>query len=648
MPSLSKLVLLTLTFVAASTATPAPAPVPIPAPASAGAVTSCGLPTDLLVLESLSVSPDPPKRGKEVTLKAFGTLAEEVDKGAILKMDSIETVVVLSKRIILETHSVSLYEQAITGIYTDDLHFPCPEQASVKLGPIKLVDVEMDLCEKMESIGKACPLPEGETEIAQTFTIPNEVPPGRYAVHVELLTKERKNIACLNANLRFVLASSSPAFAAEFSRLPDPKPDPTNPLVIPLHAEIPPAAIECVLYFMYTRTYLPPRADLPDSPTGAPPLDTSTLHAPGHDRVPSWGRAPISPTRFMRHDPANASAPSPTPSPLSPHPPTPPTAPAAPIASPLHNVTVPPKRRIPPDALVAAYRLAEEYALEPLKAALAKDLVATLCADTADAMDAAARACGVDLVVGMVMRFREKMGAGGGGLANGRADGGAGAGTRVLAKPAGRGMRAAQHQQQPHHVANASGGGPGPVFSPPSGVLNPGLTRADSNTMMMDGAAPGPTAVAAGPFGYASGGNGGAGGKVVPAVKRSKVQVRVVGARKLNKRDMLTSNDAYVEVWVGNASAKKQKTGVVMSNSPVWNETFTFDITDADSFLAFHVKDKDTNPNPDDGIGYAKFDFEHLKAKKRVSETKELTLKANLLGLDLTPNGYLNVEVVVL
>ncbi|KAJ3106190.1 hypothetical protein HDU97_006823 [Phlyctochytrium planicorne] len=144
-------------------ASPSPIPAPAPAPAAASSgnspVTSCGTPTDLLSITELTVVPEQPKKGKEVTLKAVGDLKESVGKGALMK-------------------------------------------AQVKMGPIKLLDVEMDLCEKLEGIGKSCPLPAGETVIEQTFTIPYEVPPGRYSVHIDILTKDRDSVACINANLR--------------------------------------------------------------------------------------------------------------------------------------------------------------------------------------------------------------------------------------------------------------------------------------------------------------------------------------------------------------------------------------------------------------------------------------------------------------
>ncbi|KAJ3113518.1 hypothetical protein HDU96_003300 [Phlyctochytrium bullatum] len=145
-----------------------------------------------------------------------------------------------------------------------------------------------------------------------------------------------------------------------------------------------------------------------------------------------------------------------------------------------------------------------------------------------------------------------------------------------------------------------------------------------------------------------------------------RVQVRVASGKNLSKKDLLTSNDSYCEVWIGSDSSKKQTTGIVRSNSPAWNETFTLyvnvfeipsprlmltlprsEVPETENTVTFRVLDKDEG-GIDDGVGYAQFNFEHLKAKKRTSENKELALRANLLGLDLTANGYIFVEVVVL
>ncbi|KAJ3205293.1 hypothetical protein HDU67_008927, partial [Dinochytrium kinnereticum] len=79
--TITPVVLTTLSLLSAVSATPFPAS----SSASTTAVSSCGLPTDLLVVSSLSVSPDPPKKGQEVTLEAVGVLGEDVGVGAVMK-----------------------------------------------------------------------------------------------------------------------------------------------------------------------------------------------------------------------------------------------------------------------------------------------------------------------------------------------------------------------------------------------------------------------------------------------------------------------------------------------------------------------------------------------------------------------------------
>ncbi|KAI8852958.1 C2 domain-containing protein [Chytridium lagenaria] len=120
------------------------------------------------------------------------------------------------------------------------------------------------------------------------------------------------------------------------------------------------------------------------------------------------------------------------------------------------------------------------------------------------------------------------------------------------------------------------------------------------------------------------------------------VEVKVLRAKDLTRKDAISNNDAYVEIWL-NDKNYKQKTNTIQSSTPEWNQTFTFNYDKGVDDINFHVLDKDLMDT--DGIGYAKFDFKHLIGNGK-SETKELTLKAH--ALDLTPNGYLTIEVKVL
>ncbi|KAJ3113517.1 hypothetical protein HDU96_003299 [Phlyctochytrium bullatum] len=114
------------------------------------------------------------------------------------------------------------------------------------------------------------------------------------------------------------------------------------------------------------------------------------------------------------------------------------------------------------------------------------------------------------------------------------------------------------------------------------------------------------------------------------------VEVVVIKAKDLNRKDTFTNNDAFVDLWLDDKKYK-QKTKVIQSSLPEWNQTFTFNY-DRSYTLNFHVLDKDL-------MDVTSFDFKHLLATPGRTETRELTLKAHML--DFTPNGYLTVAVTV-
>ncbi|KAI9205499.1 ML domain-containing protein [Polychytrium aggregatum] len=126
---------------------------------TSGSVSSCASLTDSFAIESMEISPDPPKRGRPLDVKVRGYLNDQVDVGAYL-------------------------------------------QVRVKLGLFKLVDTRMDLCEEVKQINMECPLEPGYYDIHHTADIPFEVPPGRYQVHAELYHADGRNISCVNAAFR--------------------------------------------------------------------------------------------------------------------------------------------------------------------------------------------------------------------------------------------------------------------------------------------------------------------------------------------------------------------------------------------------------------------------------------------------------------
>ncbi|KAJ3182997.1 Phosphatidylglycerol/phosphatidylinositol transfer protein [Geranomyces variabilis] len=124
-----------------------------------GSIENCGTEADLFHPESITLTPDPPRRGENLNVDIKGTLDETVDKGA----------------------------------YAD---------VRVKLGLIKLVDTRLDLCDETKKIDRECPIEKGPLNVNTDVKIPGEIPPGNYQVHLDLTNFDGKHIGCFQAKFR--------------------------------------------------------------------------------------------------------------------------------------------------------------------------------------------------------------------------------------------------------------------------------------------------------------------------------------------------------------------------------------------------------------------------------------------------------------
>jgi len=115
---------------------------------------------DLLVLEHVNLTPNPPAAGKTLTIEAVGTLLEDVEEGAY---------------VILQ----------------------------VKYGLIRLVNTQADLCQQVSNVDLKCPIKKGKTTITKDVELPKEIPPGTYTVFADAYTADKKKIVCLEATVTF-------------------------------------------------------------------------------------------------------------------------------------------------------------------------------------------------------------------------------------------------------------------------------------------------------------------------------------------------------------------------------------------------------------------------------------------------------------
>ncbi|KAJ7039952.1 ML domain-containing protein [Mycena alexandri] len=123
---------------------------------------SCGEPTDPVQIKSISVSPDPPKIGADLTVTVDLQVVETIEEGA--------TADVL-----------------------------------VKVGRIKLLQQTFDLCDEARKANAtvSCPVEPGLYSIVQTVALPKEVPKLKYVINVQGYTKDEEPLTCVDLTVQF-------------------------------------------------------------------------------------------------------------------------------------------------------------------------------------------------------------------------------------------------------------------------------------------------------------------------------------------------------------------------------------------------------------------------------------------------------------
>ncbi|KAJ7655915.1 ML domain-containing protein [Mycena rosella] len=123
----------------------------------------CGLETDAFHLKSLTVSPDPPVPGKNLTVTVTGDVLQPIQDGA----------------------------------YAD---------ITVKLGLIKLIQKTFDVCEEARNanVSVRCPVAKGTYEVKHTVKLPNEIPRAKFTVAVRGYTADDGDMVCLDLFIDFM------------------------------------------------------------------------------------------------------------------------------------------------------------------------------------------------------------------------------------------------------------------------------------------------------------------------------------------------------------------------------------------------------------------------------------------------------------
>ncbi|KAH9849725.1 ML domain-containing protein [Lenzites betulinus] len=122
----------------------------------------CGEEGDVVRIKSIEVSPDPPKRGEDLTITVTGDASDDI----------------------------------LDGAYAD---------VTVKLGLITILRKQFDVCEEAEKANATiqCPISKGHHVVVQTVTLAKEIPPAPFKVNIRGYTGDDDDLVCMDLMMDF-------------------------------------------------------------------------------------------------------------------------------------------------------------------------------------------------------------------------------------------------------------------------------------------------------------------------------------------------------------------------------------------------------------------------------------------------------------
>ncbi|KAL7274804.1 Phosphatidylglycerol/phosphatidylinositol transfer protein [Rhizina undulata] len=115
---------------------------------------------DILTIEKVNLTPNPPVPGQKLIIEAHGILNDAIEKGALVEV-------------------------------------------TVKYHLITLIKERLDLCDHVSEVGLECPIDEGKMVLTKEVTLPKAIPPGKYSVIANAYTEDGRPITCLTASIQF-------------------------------------------------------------------------------------------------------------------------------------------------------------------------------------------------------------------------------------------------------------------------------------------------------------------------------------------------------------------------------------------------------------------------------------------------------------
>lgn len=103
------------------------------------------------------------------------------------------------------THLCSGKSLTITakGRFNEDIAEGAKIHLQVKYGLITIIRQTADLCDTVKNVDLECPLEKGARTLTKDVDLPNQIPPGKYTVLADVVTKDEEKITCLTATVTF-------------------------------------------------------------------------------------------------------------------------------------------------------------------------------------------------------------------------------------------------------------------------------------------------------------------------------------------------------------------------------------------------------------------------------------------------------------
>jgi hypothetical protein len=89
------------------------------------------------------------------------------------------------------------------GDLAEDIEEGAKVHLQVKYGLITIIKQDADFCDNAKNVDLECPIKKGVTELTKEIELPKQIPPGKYTVLADVVTKNGKKITCLTAMVQF-------------------------------------------------------------------------------------------------------------------------------------------------------------------------------------------------------------------------------------------------------------------------------------------------------------------------------------------------------------------------------------------------------------------------------------------------------------